>query len=126
MGETVDAASALRARLEAALRVAITDRDERAARALRSALGALDNAGAVPDHGVRTGRPEGQTIEGSAVGAGAAEAPRRRLSAGDAAAIVRAEIDERLSAAAQYLRLGQEARAGELAAEAAALEPFVR
>jgi uncharacterized protein len=65
-------------------------------------------------------------VAGAAAGLGAAEAGRRRLSPAQVAAIVQAEIDERLAAAAQYERAGREDRAARLAAEAHALASAAR
>ncbi|MEV6275861.1 hypothetical protein [Nocardia sp. NPDC051832] len=108
--------AALRDRLRAALTEAMKARDRVAAAALRSALAAIDNAEAVEVPEVRAG-----AIEDSATGLGSAEVPRRDLSAGDIAAIVRAEIHERRSAAAEYESGGLLDRAGRLRAEADAL-----
>lgn len=110
-------ASALRERLRAALPVAMKARDRNATAALRSALAAIDNAEAVEASDIRAG-----AIENSAVGLGAAERPRRALTESEIADIVRAEINERLTAAAEYESLvtGTD-RATSLRAEAAAL-----
>lgn len=109
--------SSLRERLRAALPVAMKARDRNATAALRSALGAIDNAEAVDGSDVRAG-----AIESSAVGLGAAERARRDLTESDIAGIVRAEIDDRLTAAGEYDALsGGADRAASLRAEAAAL-----
>ncbi|MFE3029661.1 GatB/YqeY domain-containing protein [Nocardia tengchongensis] len=109
--------SALRARLRVALPMAMKARDRDATAALRSALGAIDNAEAVDGSEVRAG-----AIENSAVGLGASELPRRDLTESDIAAIVRAEIDDRLSAAGEYEALpGGADRAAALRAEATVL-----
>ncbi|MET8426023.1 hypothetical protein [Nocardia sp. NPDC004860] len=109
--------SSLRERLRAALPVAMKARDRNATAALRSALGAIDNAEAVDGSDVRAG-----AIESSAVGLGAAERARRDLTESDIAGIVRAEIDDRLTAAEEYDGLsGGADRAASLRAEAAAL-----
>ncbi|MEV0245980.1 hypothetical protein AB0H76_05240 [Nocardia sp. NPDC050712] len=106
----------LRDRLRAALTVAMKARDRDAAAALRSALGAIDNAEAVEAPRARAG-----AIEASAAGLGAAEVPRRELTEDDIAAIVRAEIAERRSAAAEYDNNGHTVRGTALRAEADAL-----
>ncbi|GAB0107961.1 hypothetical protein JMUB6875_69640 [Nocardia sp. JMUB6875] len=107
----------LRDRLRAAIPAAMKARDRAAVAALRSALAAIDNAEAVDGSEVRAG-----AIEASAVGLGAAERARRDLTEADIAAIVRAEIDERLSTAKEYESLsGGAERAATLRAEAAAL-----
>jgi uncharacterized protein YqeY len=51
-------------------------------------------------------------------GFGAGEAPRRELSEGDIAAIVRAEVADRRAAAADYERGGQVDAAARVTAEA--------
>lgn len=110
----------LRARLRAALPVAMKARDRHAASALRSALAAIDNAEAVDV------APSGAgAVEQSAVGLGAAEVARRELTEADIAGIVRAEIAERRSAAEEYERLGRADRAENLWAEAAALDTYL-
>ncbi|AYF75251.1 hypothetical protein D7D52_16790 [Nocardia yunnanensis] len=107
----------LRERLRAALPVAMKARDRAAAAALRSALGAIDNAEAVDGAGARAG-----AIEASSVGLGTAEATRRELTEADIEGIVRTEIGERLSAATEYDSLaGGADRAAYLRAEAATL-----
>ncbi|WP_405491676.1 hypothetical protein [Nocardia sp. NBC_00511] len=107
----------LRDRLRAALPLAMKARDREAVSALRSTLGAIDNAEAVDASDVHAG-----AIETSAVGLGTAERARRHLTESDIEAIVRAEIDDRLTAAKEYDTLtGGSDRAATLRAEAAAL-----
>ncbi|MVU76605.1 hypothetical protein GPX89_05020 [Nocardia sp. ET3-3] len=109
--------SPLRDRLRTALPAAMKARDRAATAALRSALAAIDNAEAVDGSEIRAG-----AIENSAVGLGTAEVARRELTEADVAAIVRAEIDDRLTAAKEYETLpGGFDRAAALRAEAAAL-----
>ncbi|GAA0491504.1 hypothetical protein ACFQ2B_16440 [Streptomyces stramineus] len=97
-------------------------RDKAAVSALRSTLAALDNAEAVPvdEAGLRGG-----ALEHSPAGAGAAEAPRRLLSEGAVVDVVRAEVDERLAAAAQLSGLAEGERAARLRAEADVLRRFL-
>jgi uncharacterized protein len=139
MSEPVPPGDDLPARLRRALTAALHARDMTAAAALRSALGAIGNAEAVPvppaargtdpaargtdpaaasARAVRRGSPH---VAGTVAGPGAAEAERRCLSPAQVAAIVAAEIDERREAAAQYERAGHADRAARLAAEAQAL-----
>ncbi|MCM6773889.1 GatB/YqeY domain-containing protein [Nocardia sp. CDC159] len=106
----------LRSRLRAALPAAMKSRDRAAAAALRSALAAIDNAEAVAPAETSPG-----AIEASPIGAGAAEAPRRDLTESDIEQIVRKELTERLTTAAEYDALGHTDRANQLRAEAAAL-----
>ncbi|MFI1913119.1 hypothetical protein [Nocardia sp. NPDC020380] len=107
----------LRDRLRAEIPRAMKARDRDATKALRSALGAIDNAEAVDASDVQAG-----AIESSTVGLGTAERARRHLTESDIEAIVRNEITERLTAAAEYDSLaGGADRAAALRAEAAAL-----
>jgi uncharacterized protein YqeY len=106
----------LTARLRAALPPAMRARDTAAVTALRSALAAIANAEAVP-----TEAPSGTFTAigaGSALGVGATEAPRRDLTAADIAAIVRAEIADRRTAAEEYDQHGRADHAARLRAEA--------
>lgn len=84
-------------RLKAALPVAMKARDAPATAALRAALGAIANAEAVGGD-----IPKAGAIEDSARGAGATDVARRVLTDADVETVVRAEIDERLDAAAGY------------------------
>ena len=90
---------AIRDRLHRGLRDTMRARDSAAASALRSALAALDNAGAVPP-GQAPAAASGPHFAGAVAGLGTAEVPRRSLAAGEAERIVRAEIAEREAAAA--------------------------
>jgi hypothetical protein len=147
MSEPVPPGDDLPARLRRALTAALRARDMTAAAALRSALGAIGNAEAVPvlpaapepappgtdpaaagtdppaasAPSARAARRGSPHVAGTVAGPGAAEAERRRLSPAQVAAIVAAEIDERREAAAQYERAGHADRAARLAAEAQAL-----
>lgn len=97
----------VRARLEAAALDARKRRDRVAASAFRATLSALDNAEAVP---VDTA-PAAGAIEDSALGLGAAEAPRRHLSEQQKCEVVREEIDERRQVADSLADLNAEASA---------------
>jgi uncharacterized protein len=105
----------LRGQLDTALKSALKARDRIAIAALRSALGAIDNAGAVEGSG-----------RYAAIGLGAGEAERRRLSIEEMRGIVRAEVADRATAADEYEHLGRPDEAGRLRAEAAVLEAFLR
>jgi uncharacterized protein YqeY len=132
---TVPASSAddLRPRLQLALTEALRARDTAAVAALRAALAAISNAEAVPPPaGVAAGEPgppapvtstagTSSPHIAAAAGLGAAEAEPRRLSPARVAAIVQAEIDERLEAAARYESAGHADRAVRLRAQAQAL-----
>ncbi len=103
---------AFRELLRARLAVAIKDRDHVAAAALRSALGAIDNAQAV----------ESAPSSEAKIGVGVAEVERRPLTIVEAVALVRGEITDRRRAAAGYHARGQEEGAARLAAEADVLD----
>ena len=94
----------------------MTARDGVGAGALRSTLGAIDNASAV----------EGPDRYRPRLGVGAGEAARRELSIDEMRGIVRAEVADRTFAAQEYDRLGRPAEAQRLRAEADALKPFSR
>jgi uncharacterized protein YqeY len=114
----------LRARLSAALKVSMRARDQVAVAALRSALGAIGNAEAVPaDQHAPKAAPgqDGPHFAGATAGLGAAETPRRVLSPADLNAIMRAEISERTQAADQYAASGFTDQAERLRREAAVL-----
>lgn len=114
--------TSLRERLGGALRRALRSRDAAAVSALRSALAALDNAKAVPD-----AESDGSTsathprLAGTTVGVGNAAVPPRTLTDDEQRAVLQAEIDERLAAAAQFDLGGRPDPAARLRAEAAVL-----
>ncbi|HXZ76959.1 MAG TPA: hypothetical protein VEH31_39645 [Streptosporangiaceae bacterium] len=111
-------APGLTARLRLALAGALRARDTIAVSALRSALGAVGNAEAVEPGVTAPAGSAGPHVAGAVSGLGAAEVPRRSLSAAQAEQIVRAEAAEREDAARGYERAGQAARAGRLRREA--------
>jgi uncharacterized protein len=115
-GAEQGAGPSVRAGLQAALTGALRGRDKLAASALRSGLSALANAAAVrPVPLAGTSSPH---IAGAAAGLGAAEAPRRALTAAEAEQVIAAEISERLAAADGYDQAGHSERAGLLRREA--------
>jgi uncharacterized protein YqeY len=115
--------------LRSALLAARKARDSVRVAALRSALSAIDNAGAVPTATLGTATPADRdlattssgTIAGAAVGLGAAEVARRELSDAQIRSLLRAEVDDRLTAAEQVTAGGHAERATTLRAEAAVL-----
>lgn len=110
-------ASGLRERLRTRLTAAMRAKDRTAVRALRSAMSAIDNAEAAPlDDHHRAG-----AVEASSLGAGSAEVARLHLSEEEVAAVVRREVDDRLSAADEVERGGRLEAAAELRAEAEVL-----
>jgi uncharacterized protein len=116
----------IEARLRDALRDALKTRDVVAAFALRSALGAIANAGAVPADPaggptgpLSTAPPAGGAyVAKAAAGAGATEVGRRQLGPADLREIVGAEISEREITAGQYEGAGHADRAERLRREA--------
>jgi uncharacterized protein len=102
----------LRAHLRRQLRAAVRGRDRIAVGALRDAIAALDNAEAVEPG--ETVTIVSEFVAGGAVGLGAAEAERRVLDAEAQSAIVKAEVESRLAAAATYEEHGQSSRAADL------------
>ncbi len=100
-------------------------RDTPARNAIRSALAAIENAEAVVPEATSGTSMTSEHVAGTAVGVGVAEADRRELDEDHTLEIVSAERDERLAAAADYRARGEEQRAAELEAEAAALDAFL-
>lgn len=86
-------ATTIRDRIRRDLTPAMRDRDMLRVRALRSALGAIDNAEAVPT-AAHTG-----AIEDASVGVGSTETTRRALTATDLHDVLQQEVDERETAA---------------------------
>lgn len=116
-------AAELRAGLRSSLTSAMKARDKPAVAALRSALGAVDNAEAVD--AASTPAPTSGVIAGAVVGLGAGEVARRELSADDIVGIVEREAVERETAAEEYDELGQSEHAASVRAEAAALRRWL-
>ncbi len=116
-------ATRLRERLRAALRVALKTRDPIATAALRSAVSAIDNAEAV-DRPPTQGRADGRIAE-ARLGVGVGDFARRELSATDIIEIIRDEVTDRDSAAADYERRGRTKEATRLRAEAATLSSLL-
>jgi len=100
--------AAVRAEISRHLTAAVKSRDRVSINALRAALGALDNATAVPLAALP--RPRYGTR---------ADVARRDLTRADIEALLSAETEERSAAAADYERLGRPDRADRLRLEAA-------
>ncbi|HSK37404.1 MAG TPA: hypothetical protein VLA80_11780 [Actinomycetota bacterium] len=134
----------LRERLRRALPAAMKARDRPAVNALRSALAAIDNAGAVDPAQAAPGtthpapaatdatdpEPAGTgdgdpKVAGSVAGLGAAEVERRSLSEAQMEELVRAEALDRERAAAGYERTGQLELAERLRGEATVLRAYL-
>ncbi|MGO1592098.1 MAG: GatB/YqeY domain-containing protein [Ancrocorticia sp.] len=115
----------LRAVLRTDLTSAMKAHDQEAVAALRSALAVIDNAEAVApaDNSVHA---SSEHVAGASVGVGSSEASRRKLTADDVQALLRAEIEERLEAARNYEAHGQSDLAGRLRREADVLGKYVR
>ncbi len=112
----------LRTRLGAALKDAMRARDQVAASALRSALGAIGNAEAVPaDQPEVAPAQGGPHFAGAVAGLGATETARRLLTPADLDAIMRTEISERERAADHYAESGFPDQAERLRREASVL-----
>lgn len=115
-----DHTTAIENRARTWLSEAVRSHDAVTVSALRSLLGAIGNAEAVPlPAGSDAGTAQSEHVAGAAAGVGAAEAERRVLTDDDVAALVRVEISERRSAMAVY---GSSERSHRLAAEVVALE----
>src|SRR5262249_9573647 len=105
-------------RLRLALPVAMKARDQTAVAALRSALSAVDNAGAVERSADADRSP---AIERIPIGLAATESARRVLTDADVVRIVQSEIADREAAAIDDDHGGRVGRADRLRAEAAVL-----
>ncbi|MGA9597915.1 MAG: GatB/YqeY domain-containing protein [Acidimicrobiia bacterium] len=108
-------------RMRAALPAAMKARDKITVAALRSALAAIENAGAVATPDAPTPLIGNSGVAGAAIGVGATEVARRDLSEAHVTEIVRGEIAERQRAAATYEQAGRYDRARALRDEAAVL-----
>jgi uncharacterized protein YqeY len=106
----------LEPRLRASLTAALRARDSVAVTAYRSALAAVDNAGAVEP-------PQGPV--GAALGVGAREFRRRELSDEQVREIVQREISEREAAALEYETRGRADQAQRLREEASVMSTFL-
>jgi uncharacterized protein len=115
-----DPAERLRATAREALRDAMRAREGVAVEALRSLLGAIDNAEAADPADAPT--PEAGRIAGGVAGLGAGEVRRRVLDEGEVRGILDDAVAEREAAAAQYDRLGRPDDANRLRTEVAVLQ----
>jgi hypothetical protein len=108
-------------RLRVALMAAMKSRDSIAKAAIRSALGAIDNARSVDVPG--SPREGGSLhVAGSVEGLGAGDAPRRELDDQQLTEIVGTEVESRVSAAEEYESLGRNEEAVRLRSESKVLE----
>jgi uncharacterized protein YqeY len=111
-------------RLRRDLTAALKARDSVTVAALRSALAAVDNAGAVE---LPASRVVGATehVAGTTAGVGSTDAARRELSEHDVRAILRSQVEEHRLAADQYARVGQHDVAERRRTEAAVLAAYL-
>jgi uncharacterized protein len=112
--------AALRPRLVAAMKV----RDKMGMAALRSLLGAIDNAEAADTESAPA--VEAGVIAGGVVGLGAGEVARRQLSPADLVALCHHEVTDRRTAAEEYRGIRQLDAAAVLDAEADVIEAVLR
>ena len=102
--------NALRSRLEADLRVALTSGDAARLSVLRTTLSALSNA---------------EAVDASLFGPDVTEVPRRELDDDDIRGIVERERDELRTSASRMRRVGAADRARELVAQARLLDGYL-
>ncbi len=113
----------MRARIRRDLTAAMKTRDATATVVLRSALAAIENAEAVvPADDDASGS---EHVAGAVLGVGASDVPRRTLTDADVVRLLRAERDDRLSAAATLDTHGRTDRADLLRAEAGVLDRYL-
>ncbi|EHR62573.1 GatB/YqeY domain-containing protein [Saccharomonospora cyanea] len=116
----------MRADLRQDLTAALKTRDRVAIAALRSALGAIDNAEAVPVDSAQATGTDSEHVAGAASGVGAAETRRRDLTEAELRSIVENEVRQRTAAADEYERLGRVEAAERLRAEAEVLNRHLK
>jgi len=109
---------AVLAALRRDLVVALKARDSVSVSALRSALAAIENAGAVDSSAHPLRAAESAHVAGAVSGLGTAEVQRRVLGEGEMERLVGAEAEERQSVAGDLERAGHHERAARLRAEA--------
>ncbi|TVX98056.1 glutamyl-tRNA amidotransferase [Mycolicibacterium porcinum] len=108
-----------RDRLREPLLSARKARDTISTAAIRSALSAIDNA--ETPQADQTDTRIGGAIAGAVSGVGSTEVARRVLSDAEIRSLIQAEVDERLTAADEYIANGHHERAADLQSEAAVL-----
>lgn len=110
----------MKAQLRRDLRTAMKRGDKAEVTVLRDLVAALDNAEAAP---LREERP---SIDRHAFSDGSAEGERRVLTWRDVHALMLGEMNARVEAAAEFARLGAEARSIALHAEIGILRRYVQ
>ncbi|MGJ0534933.1 hypothetical protein [Methylocystis sp.] len=113
-----NAGEAMKAQLRRDLRAAMKRGDKDEATVLRELVAALDNAEAAP---LREERP---SVDRHAFSDGSAEGERRVLTQKDVHALILGEMNARVEAAAEFARLGAEARSTALDAETRILRRY--
>ncbi|MGW4095263.1 glutamyl-tRNA amidotransferase [Mycobacterium sp. NPDC004974] len=108
-----------RDRLRESLLSARKSRDATSVTAIRSALSAIDNA--ETPQADQTDTRIGGPIAGAVSGVGSTEVARRALSDAEIRGLIQTEVDERLTAADQYIANGHHQRAADLQSEASVL-----
>ena len=107
----------IREQMKADLTQAMKARDSLAVTTLRSVLGAIDNAEAIP---VSEAKFPVEPVVGKSN-----EAPRKILSPDDIRQILQHEIEDRRAASTEYARLGQQAEAERLQKAAGLIEGYL-
>lgn len=115
----------MRDRLRADLYIAMKARNRVASAALRAALAAIDNAGAVEIDARADGHPGSQFVAGAAPGLGAAERRRREVTDEEIVAIIRDELRQHLDAVDRANAAGRPDLADEHAGQARVLSRYV-
>jgi uncharacterized protein YqeY len=111
----------MEARLRDALTAARKARDATAVSALRSAIAAIDNAGAVDIQAPGPVVEGGSRIVGTVGALGTGEAARRELGPDDVRALLESEVEARHAAARTYEEHGRDDRAATLREEASVI-----
>ncbi|MFV8053019.1 glutamyl-tRNA amidotransferase [Mycobacterium sp. 48b] len=105
--------------LRESLMSARKSRDTAGVSALRSALSAIDTA--ETPRADQTDTRIGGPIAGAVSGVGSTEVARRTLGDAEIRGLIQAEVDERLTAADEYIANGHHERAADLRSQAAVL-----
>ena len=110
-------------RLRGHLTAALKARDDVTVAALRSALAAVENAGAVE---VQASSVEGtKHVAGATAGVGSSDIDRRVLTEDDVRAVLRSQIEAFSRSADEYARIGRDDIAERLWSEAGVLAAYV-
>ncbi|WP_078310900.1 MULTISPECIES: hypothetical protein [unclassified Mycobacterium] len=113
----------LRTTMRTDLSTAMKARNSRTVSALRTAIAAIDNAESM-DNAAQASLDNAH-VAGATRGLGSAEAARRVLSPADVRAVLRAQIDDRVTEAERYDTLGHAQAATQLREEAAVIARYL-